>query len=151
MESFSLDAPIRDDAVRFVCISDTHERLKELLPSIPAGDVLVHCGDFTNSGHVDAVREFNEEMGRFILNLTQLKQPIQIATLFAGVLADRFKHRIVIAGNHELGFEDDQNLSLMAPYMREYGTPEGYKMLTNCNYLCDSFTEVVIFHPATHL
>jgi predicted phosphodiesterase len=51
--------------VRFVCISDTHEKLRELLPKIPNGDVLVHCGDFTNTGDRNELEEFNYAIGRF--------------------------------------------------------------------------------------
>ncbi|CAE8682023.1 unnamed protein product, partial [Polarella glacialis] len=42
---------------RFVCISDTHQ-CHDRLPPLPAGDVLVHCGDFTNFGSRDEVRKF---------------------------------------------------------------------------------------------
>jgi predicted phosphodiesterase len=35
-----------------VCISDTHEKLDEILPFIPKGDVLIHAGDFTEYGDV---------------------------------------------------------------------------------------------------
>jgi len=68
--------------VRFVCISDTHEKLGELLPLIPDGDVLIHCGDFTQYGDEAKIRKFNEQMGS---------------------LPHRYK--VVVAGNHEIGFE----------------------------------------------
>lgn len=62
---------------RVVVVSDTHERHAEL--SLPAGDVLIHCGDFTNfyagSG---AVAAFDAWLGQ---------QP--------------FATRIVVCGNHE--------------------------------------------------
>ena len=35
--------------VRFVCISDTHG-MHERIPCVPAGDVLIHAGDITNTG-----------------------------------------------------------------------------------------------------
>jgi hypothetical protein len=68
-------------AIRIVCISDTHGQHAKL--SAPAGDVLVHAGDFMAFG--DAPKEivdFNHWLG---------KQP------------HRFK--VVIAGNHDLMFE----------------------------------------------
>jgi hypothetical protein len=67
--------------VRIVCISDTHGQHAKL--GVPAGDVLVHAGDFMAFG--DAPKEvvdFNHWLG---------KQP------------HRFK--VVIAGNHDLMFE----------------------------------------------
>uniref|UniRef100_A0A915EPB2 Calcineurin-like phosphoesterase domain-containing protein n=1 Tax=Ditylenchus dipsaci TaxID=166011 RepID=A0A915EPB2_9BILA len=107
----SLDAPIQPDKVRFVCISDTHEVLEKLLPKIPMGDVLLHSGDFTNFGSRKAIRAFNEQIG-------SLPHP----------------HKIVIAGNHEMGFD--------SPTRFCNGTYQGYKLLTNCTYLENSFTEV---------
>lgn len=44
-------------AMRVVCISDTHslhERLRVSVP-IPDGDVLVHAGDFSDTGGRDEV------------------------------------------------------------------------------------------------
>ncbi|TKR60343.1 hypothetical protein L596_027601 [Steinernema carpocapsae] len=110
---------IRDDAVRFVCISDTHEKLESILPRIPEGDVLVHCGDFTNFGDYEEILKFNESMGKL-----------------------PHKYKIVIAGNHELGFEDDEDESLRLPKYQNRGTPRGYELLTNCIYLQDNFAEV---------
>jgi len=61
--------------VRFVCISDTHEKLDEILHLIPDGDVLIHSGDFTNYGDVSEVIKFNAEMGK-------LPHKVKIATNF---------------------------------------------------------------------
>ncbi len=36
--------------VRFVCISDTHNKAPGEGYTLPAGDVLVHAGDLTNEG-----------------------------------------------------------------------------------------------------
>lgn len=55
--------PIHENKVRFVCISDTHEKMDDLLPLIPDGDVLIHAGDFTNYGDVSEVIKFNSQMG----------------------------------------------------------------------------------------
>jgi len=114
IETLPLDAPIRSDMVRFVCISDTHEQLGDIVHRIPNGDVLLHCGDFTDTGGRQAVINFNEQMGS---------------------LPHRYK--IVISGNHECGF-DPTSTDLFA----YRGTPEGYKLLTNVTYLQDSSTKV---------
>jgi len=73
--------------------------------NLPKGDVLIHCGDFTVAGTVSEVRQFNREL---------LQQ------------ADKFKHIIIIAGNHDLLFEHQPQLarSLLA---------------SEFNYLQDSF------------
>lgn len=61
-----LNTPIYDNKIRFVCISDTHEKLEEILPMIPDGDVLIHAGDFTNYGDIGEVIKFNAEIGEYI-------------------------------------------------------------------------------------
>ncbi|VDK54210.1 unnamed protein product, partial [Anisakis simplex] len=81
---------IKKDAVRFVCISDTHDQLDRIV-----GRSLAH------------------------------------------------KYKIVIAGNHDLGFEDNEDLSGRGRCYRDRGTPQGYKLLTNCVYLQDS--EVTVY------
>lgn len=76
--------------MRIVCISDTHgggygdgTRVK-----IPEGDVLVHAGDLTSVGKLPQVTaELN-----------------WIASL-------DFKHKLVIAGNHDFLFAKDRNLA----------------------------------------
>jgi hypothetical protein len=42
---------------RIVAISDTHQ-LHDRITDIPEGDILVHCGDFTNRGTEKALTEF---------------------------------------------------------------------------------------------
>ena len=42
--------------LRFVVMSDTHMQHRRL--RVPAGDVLVHCGDFTNHGSLAEVADF---------------------------------------------------------------------------------------------
>jgi 3',5'-cyclic AMP phosphodiesterase CpdA len=67
---------------RIVCISDTHAMTSHIRKKLPDGDILIHAGDFTRCGHLAEVREFNEWLN---------SQP--------------HKHKIVIAGNHELSFD----------------------------------------------
>lgn len=67
--------------VRIVCISDTHGQHAKL--SVPAGDVLIHAGDFMAFGDTPKeIVDFNHWLGR---------------------QSQRFK--VVIAGNHDLMFE----------------------------------------------
>lgn len=63
--------------VKFVCISDTHTKHKEL--KIPDADVLIHAGDFTYKGKEQELKDFY----KFLKELPH-------------------KHKVVIAGNHDL-------------------------------------------------
>lgn len=70
--------------MRLVLISDTHG-LHDKIKNMPEGDVLVHAGDFMNSGtDLREIVSFNRWLGQ---------QP--------------FKHRVVCAGNHDKYFEFD--------------------------------------------
>ncbi|KAL9649589.1 hypothetical protein ABK040_003266 [Willaertia magna] len=72
---------ITKKSIRFVVISDTHQ-LHDLLPNpLPKGDVLIHCGDFTNLGLPNEVDNFMEYL---FLNCDHL-----------------YKYIILIPGNHE--------------------------------------------------
>jgi Icc-related predicted phosphoesterase len=69
--------------MRLVVISDTHG-LHNSIDELPDGDVLVHAGDFMNSGYDPKdVLSFNRWLG---------EQP--------------FKHRVVCAGNHDRYFQN---------------------------------------------
>ncbi len=86
-----------------VAISDTHGLHESL--DIPQGDVLIHAGDLTRHGSLDDVIEFND---------------------FLGTLPHR--HKIVIAGNHDLCFENHRKAC--------------EDLLANCIYLQDQ--EIII-------
>jgi Icc-related predicted phosphoesterase len=77
-------------------ISDTHS-LHDRLPAIDAGDVLIHCGDFTGRGTLDDTLNFAEFMA-----------------------AQPFTHKIVIAGNHDWCFEDKRR-NIAEHILKEYG------------------------------
>ena len=63
----SLDTPIFEDKVRFVCMSDTHCKEVQLSERIPPGDVYLHAGDFSNIGLPKEVENFNHFLGEFVL------------------------------------------------------------------------------------
>jgi len=66
---------------RIVAISDTHG-MHMMLPSLPDGDILVHTGDFCNHGNmIDCMR------------------------FFGWFNTKPHKHKIVIAGNHDVWME----------------------------------------------
>jgi Icc-related predicted phosphoesterase len=68
--------------VRVVCISDTHELHREL--NVPAGDLLIHAGDFTFWNHTSKIQDFDQWLGE---------------------LPHRYK--VVIPGNHDRAFHKD--------------------------------------------
>ena len=74
---------------KLVCLSDTHTKHKQV--PIPDGDILIHCGDMTGRGNY---HEF-----------------ISIGNWFRE-MKERFKHRIMIAGNHDWGLELNKRIIL---------------------------------------
>lgn len=73
------------DHVRCVLWSDTHRYHDRV--ALPAGDLLVHAGDFCSWGAVDE------------------------AEAFASFLREQpHEHKVVIAGNHDRCLEDDRSL-----------------------------------------
>jgi hypothetical protein len=103
---------------RFVCLSDTHNQ-HNYMP-VPDGDVLIHTGDFTFTGHPHEVKAFNEFLGT-------LPHPI----------------KIVIAGNHELTFDVERYPNLAKRFHRfPFHAQQTKALLTNALYLEDQAVEV---------
>src|SRR5271166_4203315 len=74
--------------MRLVVVSDTHA-LHNRIEGLPEGDVLVHAGDFMNSGYDPAdIFSFNRWLG---------EQPIM--------------RRVVVAGNHDRYFQNMPGLA----------------------------------------
>lgn len=95
--------------MRLVVISDTHGMYDQL--SLPEGDVLIHCGDILPRGSLSDLEEFNDWL---------VKQP--------------YKHKIIIAGNHDRCFQNHKEKAL--------------KLIPSAIYLEDSYTiiEGIKFH-----
>ncbi|CAH1784866.1 unnamed protein product [Owenia fusiformis] len=106
-----VDTPIFPDKVRFVCISDTHSQLHKCLDAIPPGDVLIHAGDFSNIGRVTEIMNFNKTMGSL-----------------------SHKHKVLIAGNHEITFDEKTAPGNNTGEMRE--------LITSATYLQDKTIEL---------
>ncbi|CAD8141568.1 unnamed protein product [Paramecium pentaurelia] len=70
----------QEKELKFVCLSDTHTKHPNILEK---GDVLIHCGDFTNGGDYRDVKCFNQWLDK----------------------QTGFKYKIIIAGNHDLCFD----------------------------------------------
>jgi len=80
--------------LRVVAISDTHGLHRGV--ALPRGDILVHCGDFTNCGEPSQVRDL-------ALWLLEQKE------------ACGFQHVVVIAGNHDVTFHEVRCLHTSCP------------------------------------
>jgi len=118
-------APKAPGAVRVVCISDTHSLhgrmnlrdqafgddadnggahsdLDGMTLGVPHGDVLIHAGDFSNVGLADDVSSFSA----FLQQLPH-------------------RHKIVIAGNHDVTFDKDNYATkLFARFHERRGVDE---------------------------
>ncbi|KAI1264202.1 calcineurin-like phosphoesterase [Xylariaceae sp. FL1019] len=65
--------------IKIVFLSDTHE---SIVPNVPDGDLLIHCGDMTNDGTAASIQ----------------KQIDWLASL-------PHRHKVVVAGNHDSWFD----------------------------------------------
>ena len=70
--------------LRLIAVSDTHGLHRGV--AVPRGDILVHCGDFSNTGGAKGVRDF-------------------VAWLLEVKASKGFQHVVVIAGNHDTTFD----------------------------------------------
>jgi len=86
---------------KIVCIADTHNFHDDV--DVPDGDILIHAGDFTLSGTLNEVVEFNDWLGK---------------------LDHSFK--VVVAGNHDRCLGENETLGLKmftnAIYLERSGT-----------------------------
>lgn len=102
------DEPHPASSLKIVCIGDTHGYHRYL--TIPDGDILIHAGDFMANGRsTKAIEDFNGWLGGL-----------------------PHRHRIVIAGNHDLLFQSDPKAARAAltnaTYLENFGvTVEGFR------------------------
>jgi len=124
------NTPIKDDCLRFVCLSDTHSAV-EASPQfiVPQGDVLLHAGDFTQVGHPSKIKEFDSYLGK-----------------------QSHKVKVVIAGNHDMTLDDEFVKNRRNDLLGRFGiskanfedvladnnVPSSRELLKNCIYLLDS-------------
>lgn len=93
--------------MKLITISDTHN-LHPYMQKLPDGDVLIHSGDSTMGGSIPEITRFLVWFGG---------QP--------------HKHKVMISGNHDFGFEN-KNRDILENIARENGI----------TYLRDSGTEI---------
>lgn len=106
-----LSKTIPNNMIRIVCMSDTHSRFKYPF-KIPKGDIFIHAGDFTKTGALKEVIDFNDWIGTL---------PHQ--------------HKLVIAGNHELSFDQEKEQTDCSRSIESINDVKN--RLTNCTYLED--------------
>eukprot|EP00928_Gymnodinium_smaydae_P026869 TRINITY_DN20965_c0_g1_i1.p2 TRINITY_DN20965_c0_g1~~TRINITY_DN20965_c0_g1_i1.p2 ORF type:complete len:329 (-),score=49.93 TRINITY_DN20965_c0_g1_i1:1289-2275(-) len=118
------EKPKPDGWTRFVCFSDTHGRHNSIPASHrPPADVLLHAGDFTNSGELEQIENFAKWLKEYPAS-----------------------EKVVIAGNHDVTFHEEYYRKTGAA--RFHGQP-GYDctkarglLAGSCTYLEDSEVEV---------
>lgn len=74
--------------LRITCISDTHNKHNVLDNFLPGGDILIHAGDMTGRGYRAELENFFK--------------------WYDGI--QDYGHKLFIAGNHDFGFEEDNEL-----------------------------------------
>lgn len=89
--------------MKITFISDTHTKHHEVTKDLPGGPILIHAGDISSRGSISEINEF--------------------LTWFSGL---PYTHKVLIAGNHDFGFED----------IRHYGD-QGITIPDNVTYLQD--------------
>jgi Icc-related predicted phosphoesterase len=94
--------------MRIVCLSDTHNHHGSI--TVPDGDLLIHAGDLTGRGTMPEVLAANRWLGTL-----------------------PHRHKVIIAGNHDFGFEREpalfRSLITNAVYLQhEAAEIEGLKL-----------------------
>nr|CAI5821655.1 unnamed protein product [Callosobruchus analis]CAI5832278.1 unnamed protein product [Callosobruchus analis] len=102
-------------------MSDTHSLIRNIMFDIPDGDVFIHAGDFTKCGQKEEVIQFDKWLDSL-----------------------PHKHKIVIAGNHELSFDQkfSEYFKKLMTAREAVNTQNIRQYLTNCTYLEDSGIEL---------
>jgi Icc-related predicted phosphoesterase len=101
--------------IRILHLSDTHGKHREIEEKfpLPDADIILYTGDFTNGSTDSEFIDFN---------------------MWCGELRSRFKHIVVIAGNHEYSHVDDLSSVFHREYLERRMTDNG-KMPLHCKVL----------------
>jgi hypothetical protein len=89
--------------IRCVLLSDTHMDHAALSDILPAGDVLIHAGDFTTMGRDGQAEQFNSWLGEMKIRRG-------------------FQHIFVVNGNHEYVCANSLETSPKIRYLEVYFT-----------------------------
>ena len=109
--------------VRVVCLSDTHWEHRSI--RVTDGDILIHCGDFSTRGALPQTTTLSSS-GSLVCAPDRLGPLSQVVEFneWLGVLPHR--HKIVIAGNHEMALDE-----------LKHSPAEIKALFTNATYLQD--------------
>lgn len=111
----------KDNFVRVVCVSDTHNRHNKLY--VPPGDILIHAGDFTMTGRHGAMKKFGEWLS-----------------------AQPHTHKLVIAGNHDVTLDPpyyERRGRARFHFRKKYDTKLTRSLFEkHCTYLEDQAVEI---------
>lgn len=116
--------PPQANPIRLVCISDTHG----WTPDVPDGDILIHAGDMSASGH-----------------------RLEIQAQFDWLASLPHRHKVVIAGNHDLELDPDlpRRPYEVDPSLPPRG-PEGFE-LHDLHYLDNASVELKVGERAVRV
>ena len=112
--------------MKLVIISDTHGHHEKLAP-LPAGDVLIHAGDFTYFGY----------------------HPRQFESFAFWFLAQPHKYKVFIAGNHEVLFDTDREQAL-GQFMKLHNWSDNVYYLQNSGVYINDFYFYGLPHTPTY-
>ena len=73
-----LDPEKDKDVIKIVTISDTHSKHSQIR-NIPSGDILLHGGDFTNTGSLRDIKSYDKWIGDLITKKKKFKYSVLIA------------------------------------------------------------------------
>ena len=120
--SITADTPKPDGHLRLVMVSDTHGFHRYLPPM--AADILIHAGDFSNTGEPEQVGDFAKWLGELTI-----------------------PHKVVIAGNHDLTFDQQDYPKIYKNFhhRKPYDVEATRKLLIDrgvCTYLEESGVQI---------
>ena len=92
--TYQLDPKSDPNIIRILSISDTHNKHDEI-ESLPAADILVHAGDFTDVGSLKDIESYDQWIGDLVE--TQRK----------------FKYAVLIAGSHSFSLSVELTVNIL--------------------------------------
>lgn len=98
--------------MKITLISDTHTKHSLITKDLPGGDILIHSGDFMNSGYIE-------------------KDIIEFCKWFDEI--EGYNHKIFIAGNHDRLFENkpEQVKEILSYYPEIYYLQDSFIEVNN--------------------
>jgi len=116
--------------VSVLCISDTHTKhnlIEQNFGELPNADILIHGGDFTNVGKLEDIVSYDT----WIQSLVQKR--------------NKFKHSILIAGNHDVTLDFDYYHTIGQPRFHPSSKQDVElcrQSIKNSIYLLDELYEI---------